>query len=204
MTLEAAPNTPERAAERKEINPLLKLVLEVGPLVIFFITNSRLGLFWATGLFMIAVVVALVISFSLTRRIPIVPLVSAIVVVTFGGLTLWLQDEMFIKLKPTIINTMFGVVLLGGLLFNKPLLGYALDSVFRLTDNGWRTLTFRWGLFFLFLALLNEIVWRNFSTDFWVSFKVFGNTPLTLLFTLSQLPLINRESVDGSVFGKAQ
>jgi intracellular septation protein len=206
MTFEAAPNTPERDIEKKELNPLLKLVLELGPLAVFFFANARIPgddrLFWATGLFMGAVVIALAISFVLIRRLPVMPLVSGIVVLVFGGLTLWLQDETFIKMKPTIVNTLFGGILLGGLAFGRSLLGYVFDSVFRLTDNGWRTLTFRWGIFFLVLAVLNEIVWRNFSTDTWVSFKVFGIMPLTLLFTFSQLPLINRESLDGGILGK--
>jgi len=202
MTFEAAPNTPERAVEKKELNPLLKLVLELGPLGIFFFANTRAGLFWATGLFMGAVVIALAISYALTRRLPVMPVVSGIVVLVFGGLTLWLQDETFIKMKPTIVNTLFGAILLGGLAFGRSLLGYVFDSVFRLTDNGWRTLTFRWGIFFLVLAVLNEVVWRNFSTDTWVNFKVFGIMPLTLLFTFSQLPLINRESLDGGLLGK--
>jgi intracellular septation protein len=123
------------------------------------------------------------------------PFVTGIVVVVFGGLTLYLHDETFIKMKPTIVNTLFGVVLLGGLLFGKSLLGYVFDSVFKLTDEGWRILTFRWGLFFVVLAVLNEIVWRNFPTDTWVSFKVFGIMPLTFLFTLSQLPLLNRTQI---------
>jgi intracellular septation protein len=202
MTFEAAPNTPERDIEKKELNPLLKLVLELGPLGVFFFANARLDLFWATGLFMIAVLVALLISYVLIRRLPIMPLISGIVVVVFGGLTLWLQDETFIKMKPTIVNTLFGGILLLGLAFGRSLLGYVFDSVFRLTDNGWRTLTFRWGIFFLILAVLNEVVWRSFSTDTWVNFKVFGIMPLTLLFTFSQLPLINRESLDGGILGK--
>ena len=110
------------------------------------------------------------------------PLVTAVIVLVFGGLTLVLQDETFIKLKPTIIYVLFGGVLLGGLAFRKPLLGMVFDSVFHLTDEGWRKLTLRWALFFFALAVLNEIVWRTQSTDFWVSFKVFGVLPLTFLF----------------------
>ena len=120
------------------------------------------------------------------------PLVSGIVVVVFGGLTLWLQNDTFIKMKPTIVNLLFGGALLGGLFFGRSLLGYVFDSVFRLTDEGWRKLTLRWGIYFFVLAALNEIVWRNFSTDAWVNFKVFGIMPLTFVFTLTQLPLINR------------
>ena len=120
------------------------------------------------------------------------PLVSGAVVVVFGGLTLALQDEQFIKLKPTIVNSMFGLVLLGGLWLGRPLLAVVLDSMFDLTDEGWRKLTLRWALFFFVLAALNEIVWRTQSTDFWVSFKVFGIMPLTIAFALAQTPLLMR------------
>jgi intracellular septation protein len=203
MTFEPDPNSPAR----KPINPILKLALELGPLGVFFFANARgerlaesfpalaaLGgpIFIATAAFIAATLVSLAVSLALTRRLPIMPFITGIVVLVFGGLTLWLQDDTFIKMKPTIVNTLFGVVLLGGLFFGKSLLGYVFDSVFKLTAEGWRKLTFRWGIFFFVLAILNEIVWRNFSTDFWVSFKVFGIMPLTFAFTLSQLPLINR------------
>jgi len=203
VTFEPAPNAPGP----KPINPLLKLVLELGPLGVFFFANARgewlaeripalagLGgpIFIATALFMLAMLVSLAISYALTRTLPVMPFVTGIVVIVFGGLTLWLQDDTFIKMKPTIVNTLFGGVLLGGLAFGKSLLGYVFDSVFRLTDEGWRKLTFRWGLFFLVLAVLNEVVWRTVSTDMWVNFKVFGIMPLTIVFTLFQLPLINR------------
>ena len=192
------------------MNPLLKLALELGPLGVFFFANARgewlaekvpalgaLGgpIFIATALFMAALVVSLAVSFAITRTLPVMPFVTGIVVVVFGGLTLWLHDETFIKMKPTIVNTLFGGVLLGGLVFDKSLLGYVFDSVFRLTDEGWRKLTFRWGIFFLVLAVLNEIVWRVASTDMWVNFKVFGIMPITFVFTLFQLPLINRYTI---------
>jgi intracellular septation protein len=121
--------------------------------------------------------------------------VSGVVVVVFGGLTLFLQNEIFIKLKPTIVNTLFGLVLLGGLYFRKPLLQIVLDSMFELTEEGWRKLTLRWALFFFALAVLNEIVWRTQTTDFWVSFKVFGIMPLTIAFALAQTPLLLRYEV---------
>jgi len=178
----------------KHLNPLVKLALELGPLILFFVVNARADLFWGTGAFMAATAVSLLASWILIRRIPIMPLVTGAVVLVFGGLTLVLHDELFIKLKPTIVNTLFGVVLLGGLAFGKSLLGFVLDSVFELDAEGWRKLTLRWGLFFLFLAVLNEVVWRTQSTDFWVSFKVFGVMPITLAFALAQTPLIMRHS----------
>lgn len=208
--LERDPGDPKK----KEINPLLKLALELGPLMVFFFANARgewlVGklpalhafggpIFIATGLFMIATAIALSVSWLLTRTLPIMPLVSGVVVFVFGGLTLWLQDDVFIKMKPTIINTLFGAVLLGGLYFGKSLLGYVFDSAFSLDAEGWRKLTLRWGVFFLSLAVLNEIVWRSFSTDFWVAFKVWGMMPITLVFTLSQMPLIMRHSLDDSL-----
>jgi intracellular septation protein len=206
MAFEADPNAPDH----KKINPLLKLALELGPLGVFFFANARgkqlaaqfpslaaLGgpIFVATAFFIVATLVALAVSLILTRRLPIMPFITGIVVVVFGGLTLWLQDDTFIKMKPTIVNTLFGGVLLGGLFFGKSLLGYVFDSVFHLTEEGWRKLTFRWGLFFLFLAIANEVVWRMVSTDMWVNFKVFGIMPITFVFTLTQLPLINRYTI---------
>ncbi len=174
------------------INPGLKLALDVGPLLLFFIANARWGIFAATAVFMVAVLAALAASYSLTRRVPVMALVSAVIVLVFGGLTLALQNELFIKLKPTIIYVLFGGVLLGGLLAGKPLLAMVLDSMFDLTTEGWRKLTLRWALFFFALAVLNEIVWRTQTTDFWVSFKVFGVVPLTLLFAAAQYPLMKR------------
>jgi intracellular septation protein len=207
--LERDPADPKR----KHMNPLLKLALELGPLMVFFFANSRgewlvktfpaLGdfggpLFVATGLFMVATAISLSVSWLLVRTLPIMPLVSGVVVFVFGALTLYLQDEIFIKMKPTIVNTLFGVVLLGGLYFGKSLLGYVFDEAFKLDAEGWRKLTLRWGVFFLFLALVNEVVWRLFSTDTWVAFKVWGIMPITLIFTFSQMPLIMRHSTDGT------
>ncbi|NVD40836.1 septation protein A [Ensifer sp. HO-A22] len=204
-------STIEATKPQKEVSPLLKLVLELGPLMVFFFANSRgewlaghfptlseLGgpIFIATGLFMAATAIALVVSWMLTRTLPMMPLISGIVVLVFGALTLWLQNDTFIKMKPTIVNTLFGTILLGGLLFGKSLLGYVFHSAFKLDEDGWRKLTLRWGLFFLVLAVLNEVIWRSFSTDFWVAFKVWGTMPITILFTLAQMPLIMKHSLD--------
>ncbi len=182
-------------ANRRQLNPGLKLLLDLGPLILFFVANARpelfapllapilpaallsgahAGIFTATAVFIAAVLIALATGYALTRHLPMMPLVSAVIVVVFGSLTLALQNETFIKLKPTIIYLLFAAVLLGGLAFGKPLLGLVFDSVFHLTEQGWRKLTLRWGLFFIALALLNEIVWRTQSTDTWVTFKVSG------------------------------
>jgi intracellular septation protein len=212
--LERDPSDPKH----REVNPVLKLVLELGPLMVFFFANARgewliqrfpaladLGgpIFVATALFMIATAAALIASWLIMRSLPIMPLVSGVVVFVFGALTLWLHDDVFIKMKPTIVNALFAVVLLGGLAFGKSLLGYVFDSAFHLDAEGWRKLTFRWGLFFVFLALVNEVVWRSFPTDTWVAFKVWGIMPITLLFTFSQMPLIMRHSLDER-FGKRE
>ena len=199
--------------EQTQPNPLLKLALDIGPLLLFFFANARpalfepllrpiipaavatgerAGIFVATAVFMVAILIALVASYALTRRLPVMALVSAVVVVVFGGLTLLLQDELFIKLKPTIIYLLFAGTLFGGLLFNKPLLAMVFDQMFHLTEEGWRKLTVRWAVFFLFLAVLNEIVWRTQSTDTWVAFKVFGVMPLTFAFAMLQFPLLKK------------
>ena len=184
------------ASTKPQLHPLLKLAFDLGPLVLFFAANSRYGIFAATATFMVAVVAALAASYALTRTLPIMPVVTAIIVLVFGGLTLALHNELFIKIKPTIIYALFGGVLVGGLLFKKPLLGIVFDSLFHLTEEGWRKLTLRWAMFFLALAVLNELVWRNASTDTWVSFKVFGVVPLTFLFGALQYPLLRKYAAE--------
>jgi intracellular septation protein len=179
-------------SEKQKLNPFLKLTLDIGPLVLFFAANARFGIFTATAVFMAAVLVALVVAYVKTRRIEIMPLVTAVIVFIFGGLAIFLHNDTFIKLKPTIIYLLFGGTLIGGLAFGKSFLGVLFDSVFDLTDEGWRKLTWRWAFFFFALAVLNEIVWRNFSTDIWVSFKLFGVVPLTFLFGALQYPLLTK------------
>ncbi len=165
----------------KTIDPTLKLVLELGPLACFFVASYRYGLQTATGVLMVGVVVT--------------PVVTAVAVLVFGALTLYFDNPVFIKVKPTVINCIFGAALLGGLVLDKPLLPIVLDSALHLDEDGWRKLTFRWGLFFFVLAALNEIVWRTQSEVFWAGFKVFGTMPLTVLFALSQVPLIMKHEL---------
>ncbi len=180
--------TSESVEGKKEaVNPTVKLVLELGPLVVFFLLNYKAGIFAATAGFMVATIISLTLSKVLLGKIAIMPLVTGVFVMVFGGLTLYLADDLFIKLKPTIVNCIFGSILLGGLAFKVPLLKPLLGDAFPLDDEGWVKMTFRWGLFFFFLALVNEVVWRNFSTDVWVNFKVFGIMPLTMLFAGSQV-----------------
>lgn len=181
--------------ETRHLHPLAKLVLELGPLVVFFVMNTRAGLFVATAWFMAAMAISLVVMWLLARRLPIMPLVSGAMVLIFGTLTLVLADELFIKMKPTIANVMFGTALLAGLAMGKNLLDIVFDGVFRLTAEGWRKLTIRWGVFFFVLAILNEVVWRGFSTDFWVAFKVWGVMPLTIAFSIAQIGLLTRHAL---------
>lgn len=181
--------------QQKQLNPALKIALDLGPLLVFFFFNSRFDIFWATGAFMAATLVAVAVSYVLIRRLPVMLIVSAVVVTIFGGLTLVLHDELFIKLKPTIIYLLFSGVLAGGLVLRKPVLAIVFDQFFELTPEGWRTLTIRWTAFFLLLAALNEIVWRTQTTDFWVSFKVFGIIPITMLFGMLQIRLLTRHAL---------
>ncbi len=182
--------------QKKKLDPMLKLVLDIGPLVLFFVVNARFGIYAATGAFMVAVLIALAVSYALTRHVALMPVVTAIIVLIFGGLTIVLHNDLFIKLKPTIIYVLFGGTLLIGLLLDKPFLSIVFDQMFHLTDEGWRKLTWRWIIFFFALAVLNEIVWRSFSTDTWVSFKLFGVVPLTFLFGALQYPLIMKYHPD--------
>jgi intracellular septation protein len=179
----------EAGATRGQV---LKLLVEVGPLVVFFLTNARAGIYWGTGMFMGATLISLVASRMLFGRIPVMPLVSGVCVLIFGSLTLWLQNDHFIKLKPTIVNALFAATLFGGLFFGQSLLRTVFGEVFSLSEEGWRKLTIRWACFFALLAVLNEIVWRTFSTDVWVNFKVFAIMPLTMVFAVAQVGLLRR------------
>ncbi len=189
-------DTTKTGTDESGTRQLLKFVVELGPLVVFFLTNARAGIFWGTGLFIGATLISLAASRILFGRIPVMPLITAFVVVVFGGLTLLLQDELFIKLKPTIVNGIFAAVLFGGLLSGRSLLSYLFGDVFALTEEGWRKLTFRWACFFVFLALLNELAWRLLTTDQWVTFKVFGIMPITMVFALSQMGLLQRHALE--------
>ena len=184
--------------------PLGKLLIELGPLVVFFVANYVAGryldnprdaIFWGTGAFMAATVVALAVSRIRSGRIPILPLVSGLLVVVFGALTLYLKNEVFIMVKPTILYTLFAVVLFAGLARGVPLLRYALGTAINLSDTGWRLLTIRWAVFFVFLAILNELVWRTTSADFWIRFKLFGFLPLTVVFAIAQTGLMKRHEL---------
>jgi intracellular septation protein len=182
--------------DKTQPHPLFKLATELGPLIVFFVANAKFHLFVATGAFMVAIVTAMIASYVVTKHVPLMALVTGIVVLVFGTLTLVLHDETFIKLKPTIIYSLFALVLGGGLLFGRSFIAIMFDQMFNLTPHGWRILTMRWALFFAGLAVLNEVIWRTQSTDFWVNFKVFGVTPLTMGFAIVQMPLIKRYHIE--------
>src|SRR6201992_25772 len=182
--------------DKTQPHPLFKLATELGPLLVFFVANAKFHLFVATGAFMVAVVVAMIASYVVTRHVPIMALVTGIIVIVFGTLTLVLHDETFIKIKPTVIYGLVAVVLGGGLLFGRSFIAIMFDQMFNLTPQGWRSLTLRWSLFFLGIAILHAAIWRTQSTDFWVGFKAFGVIPLTMVFAVFQMPLIKRYSIE--------
>jgi intracellular septation protein len=200
--------TDTRSDEVKwdELRPqLIRVALEIGPLIVFFVVNARADIFAATAWFMGAMALSLALSWILLRRVAVMPLVTGVVVLVFGGLTLWLQDDTFIKMKPTIVNVLFGSVLLGGLFFGQSLLRYVFGDVYKLKPEGWVVLTVRWGLFFFGLAIANEVVWRvadatiadqKAATDLWVAFKVWAIMPITVVFSFFQLPVLKQYAPD--------
>jgi intracellular septation protein len=176
----------------RESNGWVKPVTDYGPLLAFFAAYSFYDLLTATAALMAATAVALALALAIERRVPVLPLITAAVVGVFGGLTLWFNDETFIKLKPTIVQALMAATLLGGLAFGKPLLKPLMNATWPMDEEGWRRLTLRFALFFAAMAVLNEAVWRTQSTDVWVSFKVFGLMGLTFLFGMCQMPLLNK------------
>lgn len=201
--------TEQAGAESVVSRPqLTKLALELGPLIVFFIVNLKgedilarfpeltlwfsKPIIFATAVFMVAMAISLLLSWMLLKKVAVMPLVTGVMVLVFGGLTLYFQDATFIKMKPTIVNLLFSATLFGGLIFGKSLLKYVFGDVYKLKPEGWMVLTVRWAGFFLFLAVLNEIVWRNFSTDFWVAFKVWATMPITFIFAIAQVPVLTR------------
>ena len=181
----------------RSMSPLLKMALDLGPLLIFFAANTvSSNIFTATWVFMIAITASIAITFAIERKVSPMALLTFALVLIFGGLTLWLSNENFIKIKPTILYSTFAAVLVGGLAFNRLFIKYLLGQTMQLADPAWRALTWRWSVFFLMLAIVNEFVWRNTSTDMWVAFKVWGVFPLTLLFALSQTPFIARHQIE--------
>ena len=175
---------------------LYKLLIDIGPLAVFFIFYTRSGLQASILPFMLATVIAVLFSYILEKKIPIMPTVGAGIILLFGSLTIYFDNDIFFKMKPTIINVLFAVVLYGGILINKPLLKYLLGAALKLEETGWKILTQRWIGFFIALAILNEIVWRTQSTDVWVNFKVFGILPITFIFTMTQFPLIKKYQIE--------
>ena len=175
---------------------LYKLLIDIGPLAVFFIFYTRSGLQASILPFMVATVIAVLFSYILEKKIPIMPTVGAGIVLLFGGLTIYFDNDVFFKMKPTIINFLFAFILYGGILINKPLLKYLLGAALKLEEEGWKILTQRWISFFIALAVLNEVVWRTQSTDIWVNFKVFGILPITFIFTMTQFPLIKKYQIE--------
>ena len=178
------------------MKPVYKLLIDIGPLAVFFIFYTRSGLQASILPFMIATIIAVLFSYILEKKIPIMPTVGATIVLIFGGLTIYFDNEVFFKMKPTIINFLFAAVLYAGTIIKKPLLKYLLGAALKLEDLGWKILTQRWIGFFIALAILNEIVWRTQSTDVWVNFKVFGILPITFIFTMTQFPLIKKYQIE--------
>tara|TARA_Y100000590_G_scaffold156108_1_gene179462 strand:- start:203 stop:742 length:540 start_codon:yes stop_codon:yes gene_type:complete len=173
-----------------------KLLIDVGPLAVFFIFYTRSDLKSAILPFMIATIISVIFSYILEKKIPIMPTVGAFIILIFGGLSIYFNNEVFFKMKPTIINFLFAAILYAGIIYKKLFLKYLLGSALKLENLGWEILTKRWISFFLALGILNEIIWRTQSTDIWVNFKVFGILPLTFIFTIFQFPIIKKYQIE--------
>ena len=173
-----------------------KLLIDIGPLAVFFYFYSKNGLQASILPLMIATIISVIFSYILEKKIPIMPTVGAAIVLVFGGLTIYFDNDIFFKMKPTIINLLFAIILYSGIIFKKSLLKHLLGAALQLEEKGWRILTQRWISFFIALAILNEIVWRTQSTDIWVNFKVFGILPITFIFTMTQFPLIKKYQIE--------
>ncbi len=189
-------------SETRQPNPLLKFALEIGPLAAFFLIYNRTDIFVATAAFIPLILASLAASWFLTKHLPRMAVVTAIVVIVFGGLTLWLRDATFIKMKPTIVNLIFAGMLGWGLLQGRSYLKYLLGDAMPLTDAGWMIFTRRWALFFLFMAALNEALWRTQTEEFWVAFKTFGSPVLSFLFIATQFPMLKRHGIEQSGSGE--
>lgn len=174
----------------------MKFIFEILPLLAFFVAYNRFGLMEATMVLMVATAISVAILYIKDRKLHASPLISAVLIGIFGGLTLIFKDPIFIKMKPTILNLLFGIILIGGSLMNKPPLKYLMQMAIQMTEEGWKLLSLRWGIFFILLACVNEYVWRSYPEEFWVNFKVFGMLPLTMLFLLTQMPLIQKHIID--------
>jgi intracellular septation protein len=175
---------------KPKLDPTLKFALELGPLALFFLAFWKFGIFAATATMMVAAVATLAISYVKLGRLPLMPMVTAVIVLIFGSLGLVFHNETLIKIKPTVLYCLFSGALFFGIAFRRPILEIMFDGALHLTQAGWRILTWRWAFFFLFLAVLNEYVWRHFSESAWVTFKSFGFLPLTIVFALAQTPVI--------------
>lgn len=190
-------------------NPFVRIGVDMGPLIAFFGTYFLAGYFVetdplmaATAVLMVATVIALSVGYVVEKRFAPMPLITGVILLVLGGLTLALNDKQFVLMKPTFVNVFFASVLTAGLLAGRNWMQFLFKDVFNLTDEGWAKLTWRWIGLFLFLAVLNEIVWRNFSEAFWVNFKVFGVLPLTIAFTVLQVPFITKHSINASPAGE--
>lgn len=198
------PETSAAAAPAKEkattLGQGLKLAVEMGPIAIFMISyniahrvSPDQAIFIATAIFIAATLLSIGIAWIKERRVPPMLAITAVIVVVFGGLTLYLHDPVFIKIKPTIINCLWAFAIFGGLAVRRNIWKLLFGVAFTLTDESWKALAIRWGLFFLFLAGLNEFIWRTYSEAFWANFKFWGVLPITVLFALAQLPLLMKD-----------